>query len=210
MRRRSSLICLILDDARGHFREIHSTWSQRLDEMCKKYGKAIQTSRPYYEAKNDERKLREEAQAAALRFERANSMLQVAKQQVKLTQDSLNRQTVIEPECLEVSSWHLPTSVSLGCIVVSYPCGPTAVPHSCGPTTGLHLCGLTIVAQPRSDHRPSFLWSDRRPTFVWYDHRHDVASIPFHSRVVRPPAHFEWSDHRPIRVVRQQAHIDVV
>ncbi|KAH7705768.1 SH3 domain-binding protein 5 [Aphelenchoides avenae] len=75
--------------------------------MCKKYGKAIQTSRPYYEAKNDERKLCEEAQAAALRFERANSMLQVAKQQVKLTQDSLNRQTVIEPECLEVLNHHI-------------------------------------------------------------------------------------------------------
>ncbi|KAH7711149.1 SH3 domain-binding protein 5 [Aphelenchoides avenae] len=98
---------LQLDDARAHFREIHSTWSQRLDEMCKKYGKAIQTSRPYYEAKNEERKLREEAQAAALRFERANSMLQVAKQQVKLTQDSLNRQTVIEPECLEVLNHHI-------------------------------------------------------------------------------------------------------
>lgn len=53
-----------------------------------------------------ERRLREEAQNAAIRFERANSMHAVAKQQVKLTQDSLNRQRTIEPECLEVKIVH--------------------------------------------------------------------------------------------------------
>lgn len=34
-------------------------------------------------------------------------MLQVAKQQVKLTQDSLERQKNIEPECLEVLNHHI-------------------------------------------------------------------------------------------------------
>jgi chromosome segregation ATPase len=98
---------LQLDDARSQFRDIHSKWSQKLDELCKKYGTAIQKSRPYYEAKNEERKYREDAQAAALRYESVNSVLQVAKQQVKLTQDSLNRQSVIEPECLEVLNHHV-------------------------------------------------------------------------------------------------------
>lgn len=33
-----------------HFNQIHAKWLQRLEEMSKKYGTAIQKSRPYYEA----------------------------------------------------------------------------------------------------------------------------------------------------------------
>lgn len=98
---------LQLDEARTTFREIQTTWSNRLNELSKKYGSAIEKSRPYYEAKLEERRLREQAQNAAIRFERANSMHAVAKQQVKLTQDSLNRQKTIEPECLEVLNHHI-------------------------------------------------------------------------------------------------------
>ncbi|VDD97229.1 unnamed protein product [Enterobius vermicularis] len=96
-----------LDAARTKFREIQTTWSQKLNDLSKKYGSAIAKGRPYYEAKLEERRLREEAQNAAIRFERANSMHAVAKQQVKLTQDSLNRQKTIEPECLEVLNHHI-------------------------------------------------------------------------------------------------------
>ncbi|KAI6240777.1 SH3 domain-binding protein 5-like protein [Aphelenchoides fujianensis] len=98
---------LQLDHARDRFRQIHSEWSKRSEEIKKKYDSAIKKSRPYYEAKGEERKLREQAQEAAIRFERANSMLQVAKQQVKLTQDSLTRQTNPEPACLEVMNHHV-------------------------------------------------------------------------------------------------------
>jgi hypothetical protein len=109
------------DNARDKFRQIHSEWSKRSEEIKKKYDTAIKKSRPYYEAGKqhfistksilfsvaEERKLREQAQTAAIRFERANTMLQVAKQQVKLTQDSLSRQKVFEPECLEVLNHHV-------------------------------------------------------------------------------------------------------
>ncbi|VDM45186.1 unnamed protein product [Toxocara canis] len=98
---------LQLDEARATFRQIQASWSQKLNELSKKYGSAIEKGRPYYEAKLEERRLREEAQNAAIRFERANSMHAVAKQQVKLTQDSLNRQKIIEPECLEVLNHHI-------------------------------------------------------------------------------------------------------
>ncbi|KAL3989421.1 SH3 domain-binding protein 5 (SH3BP5) family protein [Acanthocheilonema viteae] len=98
---------LQLDEARATFRKIQASWSQKLDELSRKYGSAIAKGRPYYEAKLKERRLREEAQNAAIRFERANSMHAVAKQQVKLTQDSLNRQRTIEPECLEVLNHHI-------------------------------------------------------------------------------------------------------
>uniref|UniRef100_A0A0N5AAU4 SH3 domain-binding protein 5-like n=1 Tax=Syphacia muris TaxID=451379 RepID=A0A0N5AAU4_9BILA len=96
-----------LDAARTKFREIQTFWSQKLNDLSKKYGTAIAKGRPYYEAKLEERRLREEAQNAAIRFERANSMHAVAKQQVNLTQDSLNRQKTFEPECLEVLNHHI-------------------------------------------------------------------------------------------------------
>ncbi|PAV80726.1 hypothetical protein WR25_03320 [Diploscapter pachys] len=95
-----------LDSARINFREIQGTWSERLKELSKKYNSAIQKARPYYEAKAQERKLRDESQRAAERFERATSLLGVAKQQVNLTQDSLSRQTAVPPECYEVLNHH--------------------------------------------------------------------------------------------------------
>jgi len=96
-----------LDESRMHFNQIHTKWLQRLEEMSKKYGSAIQKSRSYHEAMSEDQKIREEAQEAAIRFKRANSVLQVAKLQVKLTQDSLNRQKGVEPECLEVLNQHI-------------------------------------------------------------------------------------------------------
>ncbi|CAD5233485.1 unnamed protein product [Bursaphelenchus xylophilus] len=98
---------LQLDREREKFKELHSQWSKESADIKKKYDSAIKKSRPYYEAVAEERKLREQAQQAAASFERANSMLQVAKQQVKLTQDSLTRQKIIEPECLEVLNHHI-------------------------------------------------------------------------------------------------------
>ncbi|RCN48423.1 SH3 domain-binding protein 5 [Ancylostoma caninum] len=96
-----------LDGARACFREIQASWSEKLKELSKKYSSAIAKARPYYEAKVQERKLRDESQRAAIRFERATSLLAVAKQQVALTQDSLNRQTTVHPECLEVLNHHI-------------------------------------------------------------------------------------------------------
>lgn len=92
-----------LEKARDRFRQIHEEWSKRVADIKKKYDSAIKKSRPYYTALADERRLADQAQAAAHRFERATSTLTVAKQQVKLTQDALTRQKAIEPECLEVS-----------------------------------------------------------------------------------------------------------
>ncbi|KAK0400453.1 hypothetical protein QR680_015252 [Steinernema hermaphroditum] len=98
---------LQLDESRGQFRNIQSSWSQRLKELTKKYGSAIEKGRPYYEAKLEERKFREDAQKAALRFERATSMLAVAKQQVNLSEESLNRDKTPTTDCLEVLNYHI-------------------------------------------------------------------------------------------------------
>ncbi|CAB3399669.1 unnamed protein product [Caenorhabditis bovis] len=96
-----------LDSARAEFRETQVQWSEKLKELSKQYSSQIAKARPYYELKIEERKLREESQKAAERFERATSLLAVAKQQVCLTQDSLSRQTSVLPECLEVLNHHI-------------------------------------------------------------------------------------------------------
>lgn len=98
---------LQLDESRIHFHQIHTKWQQRLEEMAKKYGNAIQKSRPYYEAITEEQELRSEAQEAVSRFQRATSRLQISKDQVRFTQDSLSRQKIIEPDCLEELNRHI-------------------------------------------------------------------------------------------------------
>ncbi|KAI6192413.1 hypothetical protein M3Y97_00334800 [Aphelenchoides bicaudatus] len=98
---------LELDHARDKFRQIQSECLKQSGEIQKKYESSIKKSRPYYDALREEQRLRNLAQQATLRFERANSMLQVAKQQVKLTQDSLERQVNVQPDCLEVLNHHV-------------------------------------------------------------------------------------------------------
>lgn len=96
-----------LDAARADFRETQVQWSEKLKELSKQYSNQISKARPFYELKIKERTLREESQKAAERFERATSILAVAKKQVSLTQESLSRQTSVLPECLEVLNHHI-------------------------------------------------------------------------------------------------------
>lgn len=96
-----------LDAARADFRETQVQWSEKLKELSKQYSTQIAKARPFYELKIKERTLREESQKAAERFERATSILAIAKQQVSLTQESLSRQTSVLPECLEVLNHHI-------------------------------------------------------------------------------------------------------
>ncbi|CAJ0583965.1 unnamed protein product, partial [Mesorhabditis spiculigera] len=97
-----------LDAARASFREIQTTWSEKLKELSKKYGSAIAKARPFYEMKKQENDLRKESMRAAIRFEKATGLLSVAKEQVNLCQDSLARQTMsVHPECLEVLNHHI-------------------------------------------------------------------------------------------------------
>ncbi|KFD60991.1 hypothetical protein M514_26841, partial [Trichuris suis] len=100
---------LQLDEAQAIFRDVQSSWTQRLSQMNKRLGSCIDKSRPYYEARIKVLEAQQEAHKAALRFERANRMHAVAKQQVSLTQESLNRQGTenVDPACLEVLNHHI-------------------------------------------------------------------------------------------------------
>lgn len=63
--------------------------TRRIDELSKKLGTCIERARPYYEARLKAKEALQETQAAAVRFERANSAHSAAKEMVFLAEEGL-------------------------------------------------------------------------------------------------------------------------
>jgi len=63
--------------------------TRRIDELSKKLGACIEKARPYYEARLKAKEALQETQAAAVRFERANSAHAAAKEMVFLAEEGL-------------------------------------------------------------------------------------------------------------------------
>ncbi|XP_054769003.2 SH3 domain-binding protein 5-like [Lytechinus pictus] len=80
---------LQLDEVRATFRQALTESTQSLNAISKKIGSAIEKARPYYEARQKAKELQLETQKAALRFERACSMLTAAKEMVDLAEQGL-------------------------------------------------------------------------------------------------------------------------
>ncbi|XP_064644580.1 uncharacterized protein LOC135498275 isoform X2 [Lineus longissimus] len=77
---------LELDDARAAFRQALSESTQRLSALSKKLGSSIEKARPYYKARMEALEAENDTRSAALRFERAFSMQQAAKEMVFLAE----------------------------------------------------------------------------------------------------------------------------
>ncbi|XP_072029285.1 uncharacterized protein [Amphiura filiformis] len=80
---------LQLDEARAGFRASLTESTQGLNAISKKLGSTIEKARPYYDARQKAKELQHETQKAAVRFERANSMLSAAKEMVDLAEQGL-------------------------------------------------------------------------------------------------------------------------
>ncbi|XP_022091227.1 uncharacterized protein LOC110979587 [Acanthaster planci] len=80
---------LQLDEARASFRQSLTESTQSLNAISKKLGSCIEKARPYYEARQKAKECQQETQKAAVRFERANSMLAAAKEMVDLAEQGL-------------------------------------------------------------------------------------------------------------------------
>ncbi|XP_059478019.1 SH3 domain-binding protein 5-like [Neocloeon triangulifer] len=78
-----------LDEARAAFRHLLMESTRRIDELAKKLGSCVERARPYYEARLRAKEALQEAQAAAVRFERANSAHSAAKEMVFLAEEGL-------------------------------------------------------------------------------------------------------------------------
>uniref|UniRef100_A0A3Q3VQV6 SH3 domain-binding protein 5 n=1 Tax=Mola mola TaxID=94237 RepID=A0A3Q3VQV6_MOLML len=78
-----------LEDARQKFRSILVEATVKLDELVKKIGKAVEDSKPYWEARRLARQAQLEAQKATQDFQRATEVLRAAKETISLAEQRL-------------------------------------------------------------------------------------------------------------------------
>nr|XP_008534585.1 PREDICTED: SH3 domain-binding protein 5 isoform X1 [Equus przewalskii] len=76
-------------DARQKFRSVLVEATVKLDELVKKIGKAVEDSKPYWEARKVARQAQLEAQKATQDFQRATEVLRAAKETISLAEQRL-------------------------------------------------------------------------------------------------------------------------
>ncbi|KAK9514396.1 hypothetical protein VZT92_027864 [Zoarces viviparus] len=78
-----------LEDARQKFRSVLVEATVKLDELVKKIGKAVEESKPYWEARRLARQAQLEAQKATQDFQGATEVLRAAKETISLAEQRL-------------------------------------------------------------------------------------------------------------------------
>uniref|UniRef100_A0A9J8B2D3 SH3 domain-binding protein 5 n=1 Tax=Cyprinus carpio carpio TaxID=630221 RepID=A0A9J8B2D3_CYPCA len=78
-----------IQDARQKFRSVLVEATLKLDELVKKIGKAVEESKPYWEARRVARQTQLEAQRSTQDFQRATEVLRVAKETIALAEQRL-------------------------------------------------------------------------------------------------------------------------
>ncbi|XP_014440569.1 SH3 domain-binding protein 5 [Tupaia chinensis] len=78
-----------LEDARQRFRSVLVEATVKLDELVKRIGKAVDDSKPYWEARRVARQAQLEAQKATQDFQRATEVLRAAKETISLAEQRL-------------------------------------------------------------------------------------------------------------------------
>ncbi|XP_047454795.1 SH3 domain-binding protein 5b [Mugil cephalus] len=78
-----------LEDARQKFRSVLVEATVKLDELVKKIGKAVEESKPYWEARKLARQAQLEAQKATQDFQRSTEVLRAAKETISLAEQRL-------------------------------------------------------------------------------------------------------------------------
>uniref|UniRef100_H2ML64 SH3 domain-binding protein 5 n=1 Tax=Oryzias latipes TaxID=8090 RepID=H2ML64_ORYLA len=78
-----------LEDARQKFRSVLVEATVKLDELVKKIGKAVEESKPYWEARRLARQAQLEAQKASQGYQKATEVLRAAKETISLAEQRL-------------------------------------------------------------------------------------------------------------------------
>ncbi|XP_059364955.1 SH3 domain-binding protein 5 [Carassius carassius] len=78
-----------LEDSRQKFRAVLVEATVKLDEQVKKIGKAVEDSKPYWEARRAARQAQVEAQRATQEYQRAIEILRAAKETIALAEERL-------------------------------------------------------------------------------------------------------------------------
>ncbi|KAM4538898.1 SH3 domain-binding protein 5-like [Odontesthes bonariensis] len=78
-----------LEDCRQRFRAVLVEATVKLDELVKRIGRAVEDSKPYWEARKVARQAQVEAQKATQEFQRAVEILRAAKETIALAEERL-------------------------------------------------------------------------------------------------------------------------
>ncbi|XP_055732575.1 SH3 domain-binding protein 5-like [Salvelinus fontinalis] len=78
-----------LEDCRQRFRVVLVEATVKLDEQVKRIGRAVEDSKPYWEARREARQAQLEAQRATGEFQRAVEILRAAKETIALAEERL-------------------------------------------------------------------------------------------------------------------------
>ncbi|XP_051991829.1 SH3 domain-binding protein 5-like [Xyrauchen texanus] len=78
-----------LEDSRQKFRAVLTEATVKLDEQVKKIGKAVEDSKPYWEARREARQAQIAAQRATQEYQRAIEILRAAKETIALAEERL-------------------------------------------------------------------------------------------------------------------------
>ncbi|XP_065053668.1 SH3 domain-binding protein 5-like [Rhopilema esculentum] len=82
-----------LDEARALFRTFLTDATRALKSLANHLGQCIDKARPYYEAIEQSKKAQEECQIAAMRYDKACSLLRGAKEMISITEKKLEGQS---------------------------------------------------------------------------------------------------------------------
>jgi len=88
-----------LETTRSEFRAVLSNSSQQLEQCSKRLGVCVSKARPYYISKHDARQSQKRAQEATIRYERAVSCHDAAREMVCLAEQNMRN-------CPEDLAWH--------------------------------------------------------------------------------------------------------
>ncbi|PIK49451.1 hypothetical protein BSL78_13681 [Apostichopus japonicus] len=86
---------LLLGEARVKFRAAMKDATRKLNELGVKLGSSVEKSRVYYDVREKAKELQQETQAAAVKFERANSHLATAKEMVELAEQEALKEGLV-------------------------------------------------------------------------------------------------------------------
>ncbi|XP_054161817.1 SH3 domain-binding protein 5-like isoform X1 [Oppia nitens] len=103
-----------LNESRNHFHVMLSESSNKISDLAKKLGNCVDKVKPYYEAKVRAKDLKSDVERAVIRYDKSITSLAMAKEMVKLAEESLQKennvmntswQQMLNHSTIKVNQW---------------------------------------------------------------------------------------------------------
>ncbi|GAB0094561.1 uncharacterized protein DMENIID0001_098780 [Sergentomyia squamirostris] len=93
-----------LDDAKTEFKRLLAESVEKIKQSAHRLGNAIESAKPYYEARLYVAQLAKETQTASVNYEKARSIHSAAKEMVYLAEQGLGEKSTLDTACQEMLS----------------------------------------------------------------------------------------------------------